>query len=100
MEWSVEKVDFGSNLKKLRAQSGLTQKQLADRLGVTKSVVSYYELQERNPSPDVLIRCAKIFHVTADYLLGLDTREMLDISNLGDEDVAILRALAERMRKP
>ena len=49
-------VDFGTNLKNLRIREGLTQQQLADRLGVTKSVISYYELQERYPSPEVLTK--------------------------------------------
>lgn len=92
-------MNFGSKLKKLREQMGLTQELLAERLGVTKSSVSYYETQERSPSPDVLIRCARIFHVTTDYLLGLNTKEMLDISDLEEDDVALLRTLAERMRK-
>ena len=38
-------VDFGSNLKELRLKYKMTQKELADKIGVTKSVVSYYELQ-------------------------------------------------------
>lgn len=99
VERSVKKVNFGLRLKKLRTQMGLSQKILAERLGVTKSVVSYYESQERSPSPDVLIRYSRIFHVSADYLLGLDKKETLDISDLEEEDVAILRVLAERMRK-
>ena len=44
-------VDFGNRLKQLRIREGYTQQQLADKLGVTKSVVSYYELQERYPRP-------------------------------------------------
>ena len=35
-------VDFGNKLKKLRLEAGYTQQQLANQLGVTKSVVSYY----------------------------------------------------------
>ena len=62
-------VDFGERLKKLRLQEKLTQQQLADRVGVTKSVISYYELQERSPSPEILIRLAHIFHVTTEYQL-------------------------------
>lgn len=92
-------VDFGSRLKELRTQAGLTQLQLAQRMGITKSVVSFYELQERTPSPDVLVKLARIFRVSTDYLLGLDKRETIDISGLSKEDVAIMRVLAERLRK-
>ena len=92
-------MDFGTRLKTLRKQAGMTQKELAERIGVTKSVVSFYELKERAPSPDVLIKCASIFRVSTDYLLGLKEMETLDISGLSVDDVAILRMMAERMRK-
>lgn len=63
--------NFGDRLKELRTQNGLTQKELGDRIGLTKSVVSYYEQQTRTPSPEILIKLAAIFHVTSDYLLGI-----------------------------
>ena len=94
-------VDFGSNLKELRLQAGMTQKDLAAKIGVTKSVVSYYELSERSPSPEILIKLANVFHVSADYLLGLDTKSkpMLDISGLDEEDIALLRHVADTLRR-
>ena len=92
-------VDFGSRLKKLRLDAGLTQKQLADKLRITKSVVSYYELQERNPSPEVLIQLSYIFKTSTDYLLGLDERKMLDVSGLSDEEVSVVREVVEALRK-
>lgn len=99
VEGSDEKVEFSNRLKELRTQAGLTQLQLAQRLGITKSVISFYELSERAPSPDVLIRLAKIFHVSTDYLLGLDKKETLDISGIDKNDVALLRALADSLRQ-
>ena len=91
-------MDFGNHLKELRTQAGLTQSQLAQRLGITKSVVSFYELQERSPSPDVLVKLAGIFHVSTDYLLGLDKKETVDISGLSEKDIAIIRSLVESLR--
>lgn len=98
VEWSVKLVDFGGTLKALRKAAGLTQAQLATQIGVTKSVISFYELQERAPSPDVLVKCAAIFHVTTDYLLGIDKKETIDISGLSEDDIAIMRALADSLR--
>lgn len=92
-------VDFGNILRKLRMQERMTQQQLADRLGVTKSVVSYYELQERSPSPEILIKLAAIFHVTTDYLLGLEPREIIDLSGLDDEDIATVKQMITVLRK-
>lgn len=92
-------VDFGKNLKRLRLQKGYTQQQLAVELNVTKSVVSYYELQERTPSPEILIKLSYIFHVSTDYLLGLEHRQTLDLSNLKEEDILLLQQLADTLRK-
>lgn len=84
-------VDFGRKLKELRIQAGLTQKQLAERVKVTKSVISYYELQERYPSPEMLIKLANIFNVSTDFLLGMEKQQTLDISGLDDEDIRLLQ---------
>lgn len=92
-------VDFGKVLRKLRLQERMTQQHLAERLGVTKSVISYYELQERYPSPEVLIKLASIFHVTTDRLLGLESREIIDLSGLDDEDIMTIRQLVTTLRK-
>ena len=88
-------VDFGSNLKELRLKYKMTQKELADKIGVTKSVISYYELQERSPSPEVLIKLSGIFHVTTDYLLGIEQKHSIDVSGLSSEEVAIIERLIE-----
>ena len=91
-------VDFGKRLKELRKQAGMTQAQLATKLGITKSVVSYYELSERTPSPEVLRDIAIIFRVSADYLLGIERGKTIDVSDLCDEDVALLLATVEALR--
>ena len=91
-------VDFGNTLKKLRLQEGLTQQQLADKLGVTKSVVSYYELQERYPSPEILMKLSHIFHVSTDYLLGLEHKEMIDLSGLNDDDIITIKRMISSLR--
>lgn len=86
-------VDFGNRLRELRIGAGLTQKQLADRIGVTKSVISFYELRERAPSPDVLIKLSNIFHVSTDYLLGLENRHIIDISDFSDEQIDFIETM-------
>ena len=91
-------MDFGSKLRQLREESGLTQQQLGDLIGVTNSVISYYELNERIPSPEVLKKFASIFHVTSDYLLGIERTRTLDISGLSTEDERVIRVLVEHFR--
>ncbi len=93
-------VDFGNRLKELRLNAGLSQKQLADKLWITKSAVSYYELSERNPSPEILIKIAKVFHVTTDYLLGIeDKQKYLDVSDLTDDEIDLLQHTINIIRK-
>ena len=91
-------VDFGNRLKQLRIREGYTQQQLADKLGVTKSVVSYYELQERYPSPDVLIRLAQVFCVTTDFLLGLEHKELIDLGGLSEEDIVTVKRMINALK--
>lgn len=91
-------VDFGTKLKSLRRQAGMTQQELATKLGITKSVVSYYELSERTPSPEVLKALAIIFHVSADYLLGIERTKTIDVSDLSDDEIKLLLVTIETLR--
>lgn len=85
-------VDFGETLKKLRSDAGLTQKQLADRLWLSKATVSYYEQSVRYPSPEVLVKLAGVFHVSTDFLLGIENKKQtLDVTDLTDEDIQFLQ---------
>ncbi|MCD8329551.1 MAG: helix-turn-helix domain-containing protein [Lachnospiraceae bacterium] len=95
----ARKVNFGAKLKSLRKGSNLTQQQLADRLGVAKSVVSYYESGNRYPSYDVLVRIARIFHTTTDYLLDIDRKKVIDVSDLSDDEVSVITQMIDILKK-
>ncbi|MCD7731594.1 MAG: helix-turn-helix domain-containing protein [Oscillospiraceae bacterium] len=93
-------VDFGTRLKELRQKSGLTQKQLADRMWISKAAVSYYEQSLRSPSSEVLVKLAEIFHVTTDYLLGIeDKRQVIDVTDLPNEDIQLLEDAVALLRR-
>jgi transcriptional regulator with XRE-family HTH domain len=92
-------VDFGNTLKELRHNSGLTQKQLADRLWLSKATVSYYEQSVRYPSPEILVKLASVFHVSTDYLLGIEgKKQTLDVTDLTDEDIKFLEQAISLLR--
>ena len=59
-------------LKLLRKQKGVTQKTVADAIGVTLSAYSNYEQGLREPNNQILINICKYYDVTADYLLGIE----------------------------
>ena len=59
-------------LKLLRKQKGVTQKTVADAIGVTLSAYSNYEQGLREPNNQILINICKYYDVTSDYLLGIE----------------------------
>lgn len=91
-------VDFGNTLKTLRLRENMTQAQLAQKLGLTKSVISAYETGLRLPSYDVLIHISKTFKVSTDYLLGVESQQGIDLSGISEEEVTALKNLIKAMR--
>jgi len=63
-------MDTSSRLRKLREENNMTQKEIADKLGITRAAVGLYEQGKRNIDNKTLINLTKIFNVSADYLLG------------------------------
>ena len=63
---------FGSKLKFLREEKGLTQTQLAKLVYIDKSTIAKYENNNIQPSTHMVIVMAKFFNVSTDYLLGLE----------------------------
>lgn len=93
-------VKLGERLKELRKKAGLTQQQVADRVWVSKTTIWYYEQSENDPSPEMIVKLAKVFHVTTDYLLGLeDKQRYLDVSDLPEEDIDLLQHTIDVLRK-
>lgn len=98
MRGGVRLVNFGNRLKTLRIKKKLTQQQLADLLGLTKSVISAYENGLRYPAYDVLIKISRIFKVSTDFLLGVEIKREIDTSGLTDEQVEALIVLIDTIR--
>jgi len=88
-------VDFGARLRQLRIEKGLSQPQLAQRVSVTKSVISAYENEIRMPSYDILIKLATLFHVSTDYLLGMNNEKYLYTNRLTNSQTMIISRLIE-----
>lgn len=90
---------MGEKLYSLRIEKKLTQKQLAARIGLAISSVSSYESGSRYPSFETLIKLARIFHVSTDYLLGLTERRSIDVTGLTDEEIELVSQLVDKLRK-
>lgn len=92
-------MNMGEKLKSLRIEKKLTQKQIADRIGLAISAVSSYESGSRYPSYDVLVKLARIFHVSTDYLLGMTDKRNIDVSDLTDDEIQLVSQLVDMLRK-
>lgn len=92
-------VEFGNRLRELRKQKKLTQKQLASLIGVRNSIISFYEVGDRSPSPEIIVKLSTTLGVSSDYLLGIERNETIDIQGLDAEDKLLVRSLIDTLRK-
>ena len=64
-------MSFSELLKQCRKKQGVSQAELASRLGVTQQAVGKWESGKSSPDPSTVARIAELLNTTADYLLGL-----------------------------
>ena len=74
-------------LKELRKQNKLTQQQLAEMLGVTQAALSGWENEQFGIDNGSLLKCAKIFDVSIDYLLGRDEEQLPELNNKDQKEI-------------
>lgn len=92
-------LDLGQKVRKLRESRNWSQAELARKAGVTKSAISTYEVGIRTPSADVVCAFAKVFGVSADYLLGIAERRAVEVEGLSERDEALVRELVASLRE-
>lgn len=92
-------MSLGEKLKALRTAKKMSQKELAERIGIAKSVISFYESGDRFPSYDVFIKIARIFNVTTDYLLDVERERMVNVSGLSEEDIAAVTTVIDALKR-
>lgn len=90
---------FGEKVRALRLEKGLTQTQLADKIGLVKGSISAYEQGKKYPSVEVLIKLCSVFDVSSDYLIGLSDDMRLMKSELTDEQMTMIRNLIRELEK-
>ena len=86
-------------IKELRLSNGLTQKDLSDYLGLTPKMISFYELGQRVPPTDIILKLAEKFHVSTDYLLGNTTEQKQDFPPLNNKDKREITKLMNDMKE-
>ena len=62
---------FGEKLKELRIERRFTQEELAKALGCSQAMIARWESNENQPTEEHIVKAAKFFGVSTDYILGL-----------------------------
>ena len=86
--------DYGARLANLRKGAGLSQLQLADKLGITQSLISRYERGDRRMYDDMLAEAAKILGVTPNEILGVGASKPV-----APDTATISRRLVKHMKR-
>ena len=89
---------LGERVRKLRDQRNLSQKQLADRLGVKKQTVSNWENGNAMPSMDMFIKLIEFFNTTPNHLLGYEMKAGLDVTGLREHEIDHVRLIVEDLK--
>ncbi|GGF89384.1 helix-turn-helix domain-containing protein [Paenibacillus abyssi] len=88
---------MGDRLRELRLKKSISQEEVARQIGITRSAYSHYEINNRQPVYETLIKLAALFDVTLDYIIGgesskqentimPDTIEIIRLLNNMDHD--------------
>ena len=91
-------MNLNENIKALRMAKGISQVKFACDMGVTKQCVSNWENDNVVPSVDMLMKIAAYYSVTTDFLLGLDTSEIISLEGLSKTEAAHIRNIVNDIR--
>ena len=75
---------FGEIIRDFRRKAGMTQAQLAKRLGISPSAVGMYEQGRREPDHNMLMKLCEVFNTTSDRLLGMTRNSLREVSDVRD----------------
>lgn len=78
--------NFNENLKNARERRNMTQKEVADRIGVAKSTYSLYESGQREPNVQTIKKISDVLNVSADELLGLSIEPLTFAAHFAGEN--------------
>jgi transcriptional regulator with XRE-family HTH domain len=92
-------MNMGERLRELRLRRNISQEEVARHIGITRSAYSHYEINNRQPGYETLIKLAAFFEVSLDYMIGgtaskpksessdtQDTREIMSLLQHMDQE--------------
>ncbi|MBQ4349468.1 MAG: helix-turn-helix transcriptional regulator [Clostridia bacterium] len=82
-------------IKELREDAGYSQSQLAKKLDVTRSSVNAWEMGISAPTTQYIVALAKLFHVSTDYLLGLESERKINLDGYSKSEIELIYNLVK-----
>ena len=90
---------FYERIKELRLSKKMSQVEFGHKISASKQTVSNWESGYATPTLDMFQKICETFHVSADYLLGLEPQNYLDVSGLSIEEIVHLQNFIDDLRK-
>ena len=84
---------ISEKIKELRDRAGYSQVQLAKKLDVTRSSVNAWEMGRSTPTTHYIVAMAKLFHVSADYILGMEDHLSISLDGYTEEETNLIYGL-------
>lgn len=89
---------IAEGIKELREEKAWTQTELAKILGVTRSCVNAWEMGISVPSTQYVVELASLFHISTDFLLGVEATASVSVEGLSDEDIQLVHTIIDHLR--
>jgi transcriptional regulator with XRE-family HTH domain len=91
-----------NRLRQLRLRYCFSQKDVANKLKVSTSIISAYETGERTPSTEIILAISYLYNVSTDYLLGKENKQpqiSIDTSGLNDKQIKSIKSLIKSFQE-
>ena len=89
---------LNENIKRLRLLRNISQVELAKKLRVSKQCVSNWENDNIQPSVEMLIKIAKFFDVSTDWLLDLDKKDSISTEGLTEMEIMHIKLIINDLK--
>lgn len=84
-------LNLGMRIRELREAHNMSQVALGKRVGRSKPVISSYENNLKIPPLDVLIKMANVFHISLDFLVGIEQKETVSLDGLTPSQIDVVK---------
>ena len=92
-------LNVAERISYLREKYNMTQTDLANKLGISRSAVNSWEMSISSPSISNIIEMSIIFNVTTDYILSTSNKILVDISDLGNKEREVVLQMIDCLKK-